>query len=113
MNSKSLWIPGILFVLGIAAAYFTAIYIRQSKCTARAKGTITEVDLEKHLPSHGGDQYVLHISFPAGGETITTEKRFPTVKGSFKKGDEVTINYNPKNPRRCYIEGYATWTAFR
>ena len=113
MRSKYFSWKGYLILLAAAAAYFLLILFRNSQCTARAIGRIMSVERIDHLYSHGGPEYALHIMFTAENVTVYTKKSIPVNKGSFNTGDEIAIMYNPRKPKRCYVDGYGFWTSFR
>ena len=60
----------------------------------------------------GGSEYTLYISFTADGVKMETRKHIPVNKGTFQQWDQVTIMYNPRKPKHCYVDGYSWWTTF-
>ena len=104
---------GYLCLLTLAGVYLLVLIILKNKCTAFAIGRVESVEQKDRIPSHGGPEIILFISFVADGVVIQTEKSLPAGKACYEKGDEIKMMYDPRKPKRCYVEGYALRTIFR
>ena len=47
--------------------------------------------------------YVLQITYVVEGTVFQAVKKVPPDSGVIRRGDEIHIMYDPRNPKHCYI----------
>lgn len=116
MNFISTFIIGVLFIIGILLIIWSISLKCKSrylinKCTEKCEGIIiklNEIEIDQHTYS-GGRWFKTKSYVPIYEYEVQKEKyKIKGTNGSgFKIGDIASINYNPENPKECYIDGYS------
>ncbi len=107
---NALKLIGAIFLLGsillLGAGGYS--YHRTKKFlenSAAAKGTV--VDLAPRSSRSGGPTYAPVVRFKTErGETITTYGSLASSPPSYRRGEEVTVRYDPKNPCEVSIDSF-------
>ncbi len=85
-------------------------YLKEKRCSAETTGTI--VDYGRHY-SKGHDLYSPIVEYRVGDQVFSSETNVRFNYRPFKKGEGVSIFYNPQNPGEFYIEEYDVGTTYR
>lgn len=100
-------VGGAIAVTGIRSARASRAFEQVAK---RAEGELVDVRYET-VGSPGDSSRrsipVVRFTLP-DGRTVQTEARMGTSSGFNLKGSEVTVLYDPADPRRARIEGFMT-----
>ena len=103
---------GILFIIwGISFKYKNFRLI--NKCSETCSGVLIkldEIEIDHQVNNDSLSRwYTIKSDVPIYEYEVSGIKY--KVKGTngygFKLGDTIKINYNPKNPNECYIDGYS------
>jgi hypothetical protein len=112
-NSASLFglvfafVGGALALQGLRSARASRAFERIAR---RADGEVIDYRYETvGSPGDGSRQSIPVVRFTLpDGRTVQTEARMGTGPGFNFKGREVTVLYDPEDPRRARIEGFMT-----
>lgn len=92
-----------VFVLGFGAAgvlMLHSTYIKGKACSAETDGIVIDYNRNyKHM-------YTPIVEYQVGDQMFTSGTNTRSNHRPFKKGESVSIYYNPKNPDEFYLKGY-------
>lgn len=100
---------GIIFIIWSISFKHKVNHLTK-ECTNTCKGTLTRInEIEIDHSTSNGKWYTTKSYVPIYEYEVQGEKyQIKGTNGSgFKIGDIVEINYNPRKPEECYIEGYS------
>lgn len=102
----------IFVVLALFAIVFGATgigmlfssYWKAERCSATTEGVVTAY--ESKMLSNRKKGYCPILEYEAGGEMLTVPSNFFASPKPFRIGKQVTVAYNPTNPREFYIKDF-------
>lgn len=102
-TSTVLFFLASLFIIGVGIWLIVRDLALKAKCTSSVQGTIIDV-----VEEFGCDKKTrfLHpvVSYSVGAVGHDIKIPTGTIRCKHKKGDVVTVCYNPSNPPECYIK---------
>ncbi len=111
---------GMIFVLTGAVIIGSSIWARRSDsklqraCSIQTVATVTDI-IEQSSEDSDGDTttyYYPVLKYAVDGESYEKKYSVSLKTQRFTIGDEVTISYNPNNPKQYYIPKYITYNIF-
>ena len=102
------------FVIMALGFWMRSRYIKLAEsCTAQTTGTVTDFSVEKstsveededgYKSTHTSVAYYPIFEYSAGGRSVTKKGSTGSVKPKFKKGQSVTVRYNPNNVEQFVV----------
>lgn len=92
-----------VFVLGFCAVGVVMIhsaYMKEKACSAETDGIVIDYNRNyKHM-------YTPIVEYQVGDQMFTSGTNTRSNHRPFKKGESVSIYYNPKSPDEFYLKGY-------
>src|ERR1700691_4771645 len=96
----------LIIAIGVALIY-VAVKLQSSTQKIRKKGIQTEGIIFDTVPSDNPDSRAMYplVRFLTSEKAWITEKYYiSTMLGSLKKGQKVTVVYNPDSPKEFFIK---------
>lgn len=92
-----------VFVLGFGAVgvlLMHSAYMKEKACSTETYGIVIDYNRNyKHM-------YTPIVKYQVGDQTFTSGTNTRSNHRPFKKGESVSIYYNPKSPDEFYLKGY-------
>ena len=105
-------------IFGVFLAIFALIFLavgylalaggraQKKRCSACASGTVVRIHQEQKSQGHGRrtiNVYTPEFRFNADGVTYSYRANFGSMRPEFEENQDVTIYYDPADPKFCYV----------
>ena len=105
-------------IFGVFLALFAVIFLavgfvalvggraQKKRCSASAAGTVARIHMEQKPRGRGKDTvtvYTPEFRFEVNGVTHSYRADFASMRREFKEGQNVTVFYDPADPKFCYV----------
>ena len=106
------WVGGFLAIGGIGCLIGSFFGVRGARAfldsTARAPGTVIELQRERGIKGLREDYPIVRFTSPASDAPLTFRSKVGLWPSPFDVGDEVQVAYDPMDPERAEIDSF--WT---
>ena len=102
-----------IFLAVIALIFLAVGYLalaggraQKKRCSACASGTVVRIHVEQQSRSRGRrtiNVYTPEFRFNADGVTYSYRANFGSMRPEFKENQDVTVYYDPADPKFCYV----------